>query len=183
MSVFKASYRAPSLLGKQASRLIKNLHPSVFRVRLAAYFGTEVVDVAPVPPEVDAMIIGKDGGGPFTMRVHNLDPGTYAVLLGPSSDQTHAYSGIQDAENPTAIEFVQTDVNEITGVMYLRPHAVGVYAPTFVDLESQVESTAGIPTVQYIAACFRNRALSLRRVLPPWYKAGIRDPSIERFPQ
>jgi hypothetical protein len=133
--------------------------------------------------DVDAIDIGKDGGGPVTINAHGLTPGVYTVFLGPNNDTTdpQVYNGIPGSGG-LQLNFVDIGggVSQYVGA-YLPPLPTGVYGFTFVPTVGN--ATHGSQTITVLPVSFKKRTMALRSVLPPWYKTGIRSPDRARYPQ
>lgn len=127
----------------------------------------------------------KEGGGPFTILATGLAEGGYEVFLGPlgSDDDPQVYNGIPGSGG-TILEFVETSVSgQVSAVGYLPPLPVGgPYNFTMVPEGGGGPILAG-QAVTVVPSSFRSQTMMLRRILPPWYKTGVRNPDQERFPQ
>lgn len=123
--------------------------------------------------------IGNDGG--VLVAVTLLDPladGNYAVYLGPlaSALDPACYSGISGQGG-----IIQVVSNAFA--VYVPPLPVGgPYSFYLVGVSgAPIATTVAVITV--IAHSFKSRTFSIRKVLPPWWKTGPRDPENERYPQ
>lgn len=134
---------------------------------------------------LDPMTVGKDGGGPFDITVLGIPAGDYYVRSGTVLDHelgNPAYNG-NPGSGGLVITFTAVGDEEgsvrATGV-YLKPLEEGVNHLSFKEAIEDGETYYATSDITALPVTFRNRTLTMRRILPDSYELGIRNPDQER---
>ena len=133
------------------------------------------------------VVVPNVGEGPIDLT-GTVPVGTYLVYVGPNGDDTdpQVYNG--DPGTGGVLVTFETIPNsggktKPTKDVFIPPLPVGgPYQFTFVPQPSG-STLNSPPTVTVLGENFADRAISLRRMQPPWLAVGPRSPGKKGFPQ
>lgn len=132
-------------------------------------------------PSVEAVSLGRDGDGPFTLTVTNLEDGPYEVFVDSGED------GFLPVFPGPGLDGIVQVIGGVMSGIYLPPIKpwTGSLPTTrrFVFRQGDTDYTPETETITYYPRSFRSRVLSLRKLLPSHWRLGVRDPGSDRYPQ
>lgn len=123
--------------------------------------------------------VSNEGGMEVTVMAPFAD-GTAYIYFGPdgTTDDPICYSGVSGHGSMVTVVDNQFTIR-------VPPQAVGGPYNIFMERLSGTGSASLLiaDAVTVIPHTYQSRVLTFKRVLPPWYKAGIRNPKDEQYPQ
>lgn len=136
----------------------------------------------PPPPVLTALVVENNGQGPVSPEVEG-PAGTYYVQVDVPGAPVEAYNG-RPGSGGREVVFIDAGGGVIVpeNPIYLPPLPVGTYSLTLTPVSGGPTITTE-ENLTVLPETFASNMLTLRSILPPWLRTGLRNPSRKAFPQ